>query len=80
MEYDTQAKGDNKNNGGAGEGDEVNIMAATGVVTRTAERRQKRVQTIQGASAKIRHVEAARHGGTREGMEAGGSDCGEETE
>ncbi len=80
LECNTQATGVSGIDGGTGEGDEMDTVAASRIATCAAEGRKERSQAVPGASTKIHNVETARHDGTHEGLETGKSGSREATE
>ena len=56
----------------------MDLVAATGSITRTTKRRERRSEAVQGDGEKICDVEAERHVGFDEGVEDGNNRGGEE--
>ena len=55
----------------------MDLVAATGFVTRTAKGRVRRSAPVQGPGEEICDVEAKGHVGFGEGLEDGNTRCGE---
>ncbi len=77
MEYNAHAAANCGDRGRKEMSVEMDHVATTWTVTRTAKRRKERSAPVQGASEEVRVVEAEGHDGTREGLENGSGGGGE---
>ncbi len=62
MECGLQIATGSKRGGGNGESAQVNLVAATGTVARTSERREERSEAVQRNGEEIRAMEAKCYG------------------